>query len=42
MQGLKGEIYHYVKPALRVGPYFHMLALVQVKLNLNYKSAIMN
>jgi hypothetical protein len=23
MQGLKGELYHYAKPALGVSPYFH-------------------
>jgi hypothetical protein len=23
MQGLKGELYHYVKPAIGVSSYFH-------------------
>jgi hypothetical protein len=37
MQSLKGELYHYAKLALRVGPYFHILAQIQVKLNFNIK-----
>jgi hypothetical protein len=28
MQGLKGELYLCAKPALRVDPYFHILALI--------------
>jgi hypothetical protein len=36
MQGLKGELYHYVKPTLRVDPYFQVLpSSVQVKLIFN-------
>jgi hypothetical protein len=35
MQGLWGELYHYAKPALRVGPYFHVLD--QVNSTLKYK-----
>jgi hypothetical protein len=27
MQGLQGELYLYAKFVLRVGPYFHILAL---------------
>jgi hypothetical protein len=33
MQGLKSKLYLYAKPALRVDLYFHILALVQAKLN---------
>jgi hypothetical protein len=27
MQGLRGELYLYAKPALEMGSYFHVLAL---------------
>jgi hypothetical protein len=43
MQGLKGELYNYAKPALGVDPYFHhfkhegkIIKLKQSKLELSH------
>jgi hypothetical protein len=30
MQGLKGKIYLYAKPTLRVDPYFHVFSSIQI------------